>query len=337
MSSIHKEFLNQVGLGHYDCQDFQSKKVTLRKGEETIVWVHRTTGHGVLDIKSWAKEDYYSADYRDEFSGDSTGKKIESKKHLKMYKQLNERQFDQFKDRLNKKTKFLEIGGSFGGIANNVLNHCVELCHIVEPNIGDASFLAEQLPDATVYNSLLEDASLELDFYDVAVSFEVLEHVVNPRSFLLKAASALKENGIIHLEVPNHHDVLLSCYNEDTEFNKFYYHKAHIHYFTPASLGELCSLCGFEGNVSSFLMYPFFNHVYWHFNHGPQLTGTDALHLPKPTKNQTEIEQKINLFYKSVESEYEKLINDHMVGDCLIYQGRKTSSSARREQGAENG
>ena len=322
---MNEEFLNQVGLGHYECRDFHPKKVTLRKGEEAIVWVHQLTGHGVLDTESWVKEDYYSEDYRNEFSGNSTGKKIESKKHLKMYKELNKKQFDQFKDRLNEETKFLEIGGSFGGITNNVLNHPVKLCHIIEPNVEDASFLAEQYPAVKVYNSLLEDTNLDLDFYDVVVSFEVLEHIINPKSFLLKACATLKENGIVHLEVPNHYDVLLSCYNEDIEFNKFYYHKAHIHYFTQTSLEELCSLCGFEGDVSSFLMYPFFNHVYWCLNNGPQLTGTDALLLPKPTKNQSGIEQKINQFYKRVESEYEKLINDHMVGDCLIYQGRKRS------------
>jgi 2-polyprenyl-3-methyl-5-hydroxy-6-metoxy-1,4-benzoquinol methylase len=320
---MNEEFLNQVGLGHYECKDFNPEKVTLRKGDSAIIWVHKPTGHGVLDVESWVKEDYYSADYRDEFSGNSTGKKVESKKHLKMYEQLNERQFSQFKDCLSKEAKFLEIGGSFGGITNNVLGHGVKLCHIVEPNIEDASFLTEQFPSVRVYNSILEDANLESNFYDVAVSFEVLEHIVNPRAFLLKAAASLKEDGIIHLEVPNHQDVLLSCYNKDVGFNKFYYHKAHIHYFTPASLKELCGLCGFEGDVSSFLMYPFFNHVYWHFNQAPQLTGTEALCLPKPTEGQTEIEQKINLFYKRVESEYEKLINDHMVGDCLTYQGRK--------------
>ena len=321
---MNKEFLKQVGLGHYRHQNFQPEKVILRKGDEATIWVHQQTGHAVLDSESWVKEDYYGEDYRNEFSGNSTGKKIESKKHLEMYKELNEKQFAQFKDHLNEETKFLEIGGSFGGIINNVLKRGVKLCHIVEPNIKDASFLAEQYQTAEVYNNLLEDANLDQDFYDIAVSFEVLEHIVNPKSFLSKINTVLKKNGIVHLEVPNHRDVLLSCYNKNIEYNKFYYHKAHIHYFTAESLNDLCNSCGFDGKVSSFLMYPFFNHVYWHHNKGPQQTANAALFLPTPTKNQSEIEQKINLFYKRVESEYEELINNYMVGDCLFYQGRKT-------------
>jgi 2-polyprenyl-3-methyl-5-hydroxy-6-metoxy-1,4-benzoquinol methylase len=320
---MNKELLKQVGLEHYKHQDFQPEKVILRKGEEATIWVHQHTGHAVLDSESWVKEDYYSEDYRNEFSGNSSGKKIESEKHLEMYRDLNRRQFEQFKDKIDKDSKFLEVGSSFGGIIDNVLCSGVEVCHTVEPNLSDANFLKNKYPDIEIYNDTLEDTDLKLDYYDIVVSFEVLEHIVNPRLFLEKIKKSLKLRGIIHLEVPNHRDVLLSCYNKDTTYNKFFYHKAHIHYFTKESLYDLLSSCGFEGSISSFLMYPFFNHVYWHFNKGPQLTGNSALNLPIPTENRSVVEEEINNFYKQAEKEYEKLINKHVVGDCLIYQGNK--------------
>ncbi len=122
--------------------------------------------------------------------------------------------------------------------------------------------------------------------------------------------------------MPNHDDVLLSTY-KNSSYQEFYYHKAHIHYFTKDSLLLLCRECGFDGRVISFLMYPFFNHVWWHQNHKPQSSAGVALSTPVPTDGNTALEKEINNFYKKVEKEYEALINANMLGDCLIFQGRK--------------
>jgi len=320
---MNKDFLEKTGMSFYQSEDFYQKDITLRKGGKAILWVHKSTGHGILEENKWATEDYYSEEYRKEYSGNASGKKIESENHFKMYKELNKRQFSQFKELLTEGSKFLEVGGSFGGIIDNVLKTHIDECHVVEPNIDDAIFLKNKYDKLKVFNTMLEDANLNREYYDTAVSFEVLEHVPNPRIFLEKINKSLKPGGKIHLEVPNHNDVLLSCYSKKTTYEDFFYHKAHIHYFTEASLSELLSMCGFRGSVSSFLMYPFFNHVYWHFNKSPQLTGTDALTLPEPTSCRTSAEIDINNFYKKVEEEYEKLINKHLVGDCLVYQGEK--------------
>ena len=66
-------------------------------------------------------------------------------------------------------------------------------------------------------------------------------------------------------------------------------------------------------------MYPFFNHVFWYHNLGPQATAKIALSTPEPTNSWA----IINDFYKEVEKEYEKLINSNMIGDCLVYRGKK--------------
>ena len=322
---MNLDFLKSVGMDFYKCEDFYVKNIKLRKGEDSKIWIHKDTGHGILEEEKWEKEDYYSKAYRSEFSGNASGKKIESEKHLKMYENLNRKQFEQFRSKINRKTSFLEVGGSFGGIVRKVSQVKPEICHVIEPNIEDANFLKERHPEIEVFNSMLEDADLHENFYDVAVSFEVLEHVPNPKRFLEKIRKSLKSNGYIHLEVPNHNDVLLSCYDENIRYNKFFYHKAHIHYFTEKSLQDLLSNTGFEGEVSSFLMYPFFNHVHWRLNKGPQTSGTSALDLPVPTRNRSNTEKEINKFYKFVEDEYEKLVNKHMVGDCLIYRGVKSN------------
>tara|TARA_R110000851_G_scaffold152139_4_gene293642 strand:+ start:1576 stop:2541 length:966 start_codon:yes stop_codon:yes gene_type:complete len=320
---VNKELLETVGLGHFKESDFSAKEVILRSGKSTKVWVHGPTGHGVLDSENWMEDDYYEEDYREEFSGDSKGKNIESERHFKMFRDLNKRQFEQFSEHLDSETSLLEIGCSFGGVVDYVVDFGIRTHHAVEPNKKDALYVREKYQNVKVHNSLLEDAGLAKNSFDIAVSFEVLEHTISPRDFLLKAKDCLKKDGLIHIEVPNHYDVLLSCFKEEINYNTFYYHKAHIHYFTPESLKSLCEECGFSGEVTSFLMYPFFNHVYWLQNQGPQPTATQALSLPLPTEEKTEAQKQINDFFRSAEAEYENLINLHKLGDCIVFQGVK--------------
>ena len=63
--------------------------------------------------------------------------------------------------------------------------------------------------------------------------------------------------------------------------------------------------------------------MYWHHNHSPQPTASIALNTPIPTISKTKVELEINSFYELIEFQYEELINRHMVGDCLVFQGKK--------------
>ena len=321
MKRIDKDTLAAAGFGDTLPEDYTYKNVVLRDGRKAVVWLHKQTGHGILDSQYWENQSFYTEDYRSEF-GAEIGKKTEASKHLKIYKDLNKKQFDTFSRLLTDKTRFLEIGCSFGGVFNLVAGSGVALCHGVEPNRQDAAFTQQNNKEAKIYNTTFENADLSSDFYDIVVILEVLEHTVSPRGFLQKCFSVLRSGGVIHVEVPNHDDVLLEVY-KDTGYHKFYYHKAHIHYFTEKSLRLLCCECGFDGRVSSFLMYPFFNHVWWRQNHEPQPSAVLALSTPIPTNGKTSAEKAINNFYKRVEREYEDLINSNMLGDCLIFQGRK--------------
>jgi 2-polyprenyl-3-methyl-5-hydroxy-6-metoxy-1,4-benzoquinol methylase len=277
----------------------------------------------LLDPNEWANESYYKEQYRKEFSANSDGEKVKTNEHFKIFKKINKKQFNLFSKDLNCDTNFLEVGSSHGGIIDHVSRAGVKSCDVVEPNTEDAVYIRKKYPHVRVYNSLLEKTDLQKDYYDIVVSFEVLEHTLSPKTFLKKLNTCMKKGSGLILEVPNHDDVLLSCYNKNITYKDFYYHKAHIHYFTAKSLEDMCCECGFKGEVSSFLMYPFFNHVYWTQNHGPQATANKALSLPVPTPGKTDTQKEINSFFESVEKNYEKLINSKMVGDCLVFKGIK--------------
>jgi 2-polyprenyl-3-methyl-5-hydroxy-6-metoxy-1,4-benzoquinol methylase len=319
---VNEDILIKTGFSHYKTEDFELKNVVLRGGENAALWVHVDSGHGILDPKHWENGDYYQERYRSEFSAQKTGEKVLPEKHFDVYRRLNASQFAQFSDQLTHNTRYLEIGCSFGGVLKQVADFGVEVCHGIEPNSKDAEFIQKMCPQAKIFNSTFESLDLESEYYEMVACFEVLEHIVSPGSTLKKAAKAIKKNGFINIEVPNHRDVLLSCY-KNSQYENFFYHKAHIHYFTEESLSQLFDLCGFDGAVTSFLMYPFFNHVFWHQNRGPQPSAQIALSTSCPTAGYSSADKAIDKFFLQVETDYRKLINRHMVGDCLVFRGRK--------------
>lgn len=321
MKSIDENVLEKTGFSNTSPKDYSCKEVKLRDGRAAVVWVHKKNGHGILDVPFWERQDYYSEGYRKEFSA-KVEETVSPFEHLIIYNDLNEKQFKTFSSHLTRETRFLEIGCSFGGILNKVANAGVEILHGVEPNKQDFKFVLKNNKKAKIFNSTFEEAELPDKYYDIIVANEVLEHNVSPRIFLKKCFDTLCENGIIHIEVPNHHNALLNTY-KNSGYRGFYYHKAHIHFFTNDSLLLLCRECGFAGSVSSFLMYPFFNHVWWYQNNKPQSSAVTALSTLVPTDGNTSAKKAINNFYKKVENDYETMINVNMLGDCLIFQGQK--------------
>ena len=300
----------------FDKKDIHEKKIILRDGRDATLLVHEPTGHGILDSKFWVKENFYSEQYRDEFSADSEGERKKSDEHFHIYKELNDRQFDLFKDNLTSQTKYLEIGSAHGGIVSRVNDFGVKECHVVEPNVKDSNYVKYKNPTATVHNSTFDDVKLKEGYFDIIVAFDVVEHVYNPKDFLKKCFDLLNKNGILLIAIPNHNDVLLTQY-DCKKYKEFYYHKAHINYFTKDSIVNLCQSVGFNGHVNSFLDYSFFNHVHWQQNNKPMSNANKAF------VNDVSRNDKINEFYKRVEKEYEELINDKNLGGALIYTGIK--------------
>jgi len=231
---IDGDVLVTAGFSNTSPKDYLRKAVVLRDGRDAAVWIHNKTGHGILDVQFWEEQNYYSEDYRKEF-GAKIEDEVSSSEHLKIYNGLNEKQFQTFSSKLTRRTRFLEIGCSFGGILNKVANSGVTICHGVEPCKEDVEFVLKNNKKAKIFNSTFEEAELPDEYYDMIVGIEVLEHVISPRIFLKKCFDVLRGNGLIHIEVPNYDDVLLRAY-KNSSYQEFYYHKAHIHYFTKDSL-----------------------------------------------------------------------------------------------------
>lgn len=312
--------LSKTGISFWKESDFKEETVILRDGRNAVLWVEKQTGHGILDEAFWEKEDFYENHYRQEFTAD-LGKEVENLRNLKIYDKVNEKQYQKIAPYLSSSNHYLELGPSFGGVFGKVVPHVTD-SWAVEPNQNDAHFLRTRFPKATIINSVLEKAALPCGYFSFAAAFEVLEHTATPCFFLKKCSDALIPGGRILLEVPNRNDILYSTYRI-SRYQTFFYHKAHIHYYTPQSLSIMLHQNGFVGDVSSFLMYPFFNHVYWAQNNKPQGSGETALNLCVPVNLSTTEGARLNEFWQKCETEYDHLVNSMMLGDCLIFSGVK--------------
>ncbi len=322
MAYIHRleKLLEATGYSHDAPEFYESRDIKLRDGRPAKLWVNREDGHGILDSDFWESSTYYQEQYRKEFSA-QVDAKTDPSEHLAVYKDINRKQFEMFSDRVNSQTKYLEVGCSFGGVVQHLIPAGAKIVHAVEPNVEDANFVSNRIQESLIFNSYLEDANLE-ESYNIIASFEVLEHTSNPHNFVSKLVKHLAPEGFLNIEVPNHHDALLHCY-ADSGYKNFYYHKAHIHYFTPQSLKKLFARSGIEGDVKGFQMYPYTNQIHWIYNHSPMQSAHTALCEVPSFPTDLLATQKLSSFIQNTVDQYSKLVSDLLVSDCLVFQGVK--------------
>lgn len=98
-------------------------------------------------------------------------------------------------------------------------------------------------------------------FADVCVTFDVLEHAIDPLEFLQDAYRILKDGGSLFVGVPNQDDFLKSICED---YLSFFYHKSHLFYFSRTVLKGLMRSAGFSiASESCLHKYNFMNMVNW--------------------------------------------------------------------------
>lgn len=78
--------------------------------------------------------------------------------------------------------------------------------------------------------------------FDIAVSFEVIEHLFSPRDFLVKIKSILKHKGILIFSCPNGMGFDIQTLGK---ISKTINHE-HLNYFNPQSISLLLEKCGYK-------------------------------------------------------------------------------------------
>ncbi len=103
-----------------------------------------------------------------------------------------------------------------------------------------------------------ERASEFLDFFDVVVLYHVIEHVQNPKEFLLEVSSVLKPGGVMVVGTPNMESVVARRFRGNFRLLG----PGHVGLFGVSNLTRLLESVGFEVYFKEF---PFFKTEYFTF------------------------------------------------------------------------
>ena len=168
--------------------------------------------------------------------------KSEDSRREKICRPNLERIIEECRNRGLVRPSLLEIGPGFGTFAALALDcKFFDKVTVVERTISMVA--ACQAKGLNVIDSSLEELhAVEADFADLAVCFEVIEHIFDPTLFLKVVNKMLKPGGLFMFTCPNgagFDTMLLQSFSQavDTE---------HVNLFNTQSIATLLSRCGFE-------------------------------------------------------------------------------------------
>jgi len=116
--------------------------------------------------------------------------------------------------------------------------------------------------------------------FDMAFSIQVIEHVLNPKTFLEEILTLLKPGADLVVSTPNRNDILMSIL--PTEFKPFFYRTPHRWYFDKKSLEFCAHSAGFEVIETKHIhRYGMANTLHWLRDRRPsgmkKIKGIDVL------------------------------------------------------------
>ncbi|MEK7151732.1 MAG: class I SAM-dependent methyltransferase [Patescibacteria group bacterium] len=221
-----------------------------------------------------------------------------------------------------KNKRLLDVGCSAGMFLWHARKYVKEAVGI-DYDSRSAKFAARKCRCKT-YSTDIEQTTLEEKSFDIICAFQTLEHVSDPIDFIGRYKKYLKPGGVMAIEVPNLRDSLLYAYDVPF-YEKFYFHNAHLWYFTAASLEKLMTKSGFVGEAFSYQSYNFMNHMHWIFKDAPQPNGLPARLrpvLPVRSSVDPKLKDALNDFIRTTDMEYRRLLAELGVAANLFYVGK---------------
>ncbi|MCF8506965.1 MAG: class I SAM-dependent methyltransferase [Caulobacter sp.] len=220
--------------------------------------------------------------------------------------------------------RVLEVGCSTGHFLYHVKPLVAEVVG-VDYNPEHAAWAAARLGCRT-FGEGLEKAGLESGSFDVVCAFQTLEHVADPVAFVGVLASHLRPGGLLMIEVPNLHDLLLSVFDVP-RYQSFFYHSAHLLYFTRESLAAVMARAGFAGEVVFTQDYNLTNHLNWIHTDQPQPTGAMGLgpaRLPNVREDlEPALREDLDRWLAEADAAYRALLARHGKTDNMTFLGRR--------------
>lgn len=297
----------------------------LRHGESKNVYYCKVCGLGMLDNKRSCQDlrKFYQKIYRSKFKPRLNNKGSGPKELFDIYANFQGNRINLIKKFLHKKMRLLEIGCSAGMFLFHIKKYVKEAVGIDYD--ATSAFFAAKKCRCPVFSVDAKDTNLEKSSFDIICMLQVLEHSGNPYQFLQQYRSYLKPAGLIYVEVPNLLDALIHAYKLPNHYN-FYFHTAHLWYFTANSLEKLMCRVGFKGKVFFTQDYNILNHMHWIIQDTPQADCIPGLSEPKlPLRDWLPAGQKteLNNFIRRVDLEYKDLLVKLKFTSNISFIGKK--------------
>jgi SAM-dependent methyltransferase len=291
----------------------------LRYGDGTVCFCERC-GLGMLEHTPEDLRRYYAEEYRDKH-GPRVGEKAEYDEIFASYVEYQEPRLRHLRPLLTPESRVLEVGCSAGQLMANTKPLAGEVVG-VDYDPAAAAYAAERVGVAT-YGGELRDTPLEPGSFDVVCAIQVMEHVADPIAFVEELSRYLRPGGTLFLEVPNLLDPLRSVYDEPS-YREFYFHRAHIWYFTDRALGLVAQRAGVEGTVHASQDYNVLNHLHWVSAHGPQPdphAGLGPARLPVREGIDEGLRRDLEAWADEADAAYKAILRRHGQTDNLAFVG----------------
>jgi SAM-dependent methyltransferase len=130
----------------------------------------------------------------------------------------------------------IEIGAGTGHLARIFAQQASEVT-VYEPCLGLKSDMLPE-PNITLINEPFSSRLIDRPA-DLIVCRQVIEHINNPRDFILEIVANLATDGLAYLEVPRAEYIVDNAAIGD-------FHLAHIQYFSEANFITLCRQCDLD-------------------------------------------------------------------------------------------
>jgi 2-polyprenyl-3-methyl-5-hydroxy-6-metoxy-1,4-benzoquinol methylase len=294
----------------------------LRRGKGQVLYCS-SCDHGFLaENMIQDSRAYYDGGYRQEYSHNAEVAATDAREIYEIYSQFQYDRLRIIKPELTASSKVLEVGASAGQFLSHIKND-VATVHAIELDSACCKFIND-IVGVECDADFLENSRFADDRYDVICAFQVMEHVEDPVAFLSTLKRVARPGAAIFIEVPNLRDPLLSVWDVPA-YRKFFYHSAHLHYFTENSARQVAEKAGFAAShVEVFFTqdYNLLNHLHWIMNDGPQsncLVGLSEVFLNGPDSRMS------NWLSEEIKELNQRYIN-------RLVEGKQTSNMLIRMQ-----
>jgi len=307
------------------CQSNKYKVIRKKLRYDVLRDVLKCEDCGFVYLAPVKKDQYYqSEDYRKNY-GPNLNKVSNSQEIFDTYFEYQKEIIKDIEAILKPDFKVLDLGCSTGHFLA-ALKDKVALRVGLELSRSAVDFIKEKL-DFKVYDQPIEEVNISEGPFDLITSFQVLEHIEDPLSFLQAVDKNLKPGGYLYLEVPNLNDALLSIY-KIKGFEDFYYREPHVSYFDEKSLKTLLDKAGFSGTIKTLQRYNVMNHLHWISTGKPQgdfSQGTGKPVLVTDNDVDADIKEELNNLIQSTDESYRKILNKYKLGENLSFLGQKSN------------